>query len=293
MSVKGFFKNLACGAAIGIGMIIPGVSGGTVAVLLKVYDKLIDALGNLKNNFKANAGFLANILLGAAAGFLAAYFPLEWALQKAPLPTVMLFAGLMAGSLPKLFSDSRAGGFAKINALSAAVPFAAVLLISFAGAYFSLGEADLSAAMPVWGYFAVAGIAALASCALVIPGISGSMLLMILGYYNPVLGLIGGLKTDFGHCLAVLALFAAGIIIGFFSVAKLMKFLLVRFPRGTRWAIFGFVLASLPAVFIVFDYSSAPLGGVHIAAGCILFALGALGAFALSAYADKKTGGSR
>lgn len=288
MNVKGFLKNLISGAAIGIGMIIPGVSGGTIAVLLKVYDKLISAFGNLKKDFKGNIGFLANILLGAALGFIAAYFPLKWALAHMPLPTIMLFAGLMAGSLPKLFKDSKSTGFAKINILSALIPFAAVLLISLAGMYLSLGEADLSQNMPVWGYFAIIGVAALASCALVIPGVSGSMLLMILGYYAPVLGLISGLKVDFVHSAIVLALFAAGLIVGFFSIAQLMKFLLERFPRGTRWAIFGFVLASVPAIFIVFDYSSAPLGELHILLGCILFLLGAVAAYALSAYAEEK-----
>lgn len=289
MNIKGFFKNLACGAAIGVGMIIPGVSGGTIAVILKVYDKLIGALGSLRTDFKANFGFLANILLGAAAGFIAAYFPLKWALEFAPLPTVMLFAGLMAGSLPKLFKDSKAGGFAKINILSAIIPFAVVLLISLAGMYFSLGTADLSESMPVWGYFAVAGVAALASCALVIPGVSGSMLLMILGYYAPVLGLISGLRVDFLHSFLVLAIFAAGLIIGFFSIAKLMKFLLERFPRGTRWAIFGFVLASVPALFLVFDYSAAPLGAPQILVGCILCAAGAIGAYSITAYASKRS----
>ena len=288
MSVKDFFKNLACGAAIGVGMIIPGVSGGTIAVLLKIYDKLIAALGSLSKNFKANIGFLLNVLLGAAIGFFAAYFPLKWALVHLPLPTVMLFAGLMAGSLPKLFKDSRRGGFTKINILSAAIPFVAVLLISVTGLYISPGEADLSQSMPVWGYFAVTGVAMLASCALVIPGVSGSMLLMILGYYAPVLGLISGLGSDFGHSILVLALFAAGLVAGFFSIAKLMKFFLDRFPRGTRWAIFGFVLASVPAIFIVFDYSSSPLGKTHILIGCILCVLGAISTYALTAYADSK-----
>ena len=288
MGVKNFFKNLLCGAAIGVGMIIPGVSGGTVAVLLNIYDRLISALGGLRKNFKSNLVFLAAVLLGAGLGFIAAYFLLKWALDNAPFPTVMLFAGLMAGSMPKLLKDSKAAGFSKINVLSVAIPFAAVLAVSLTGMFTAAGDADLSADMEVWGYFAVTGVAMLASCALVIPGVSGSMLLMILGYYAPVLGLISGLRVDFLHSFAVLALFAAGLIVGFFSIARLMKFLLERFPRGTRWAIFGFVLASVPAIFIVFDYSSAPLGWLHILSGCILCLLGAVAAFALTAYAESK-----
>ena len=288
MKLVRFFKNVACGAAIGIGMILPGVSGGTIAVILKIYDKLIAALGDLRKDFKANFGFLFSVLLGAAIGFAAMYFPLKLALERAALPTYLLFAGLMVGSLPNLFNDSRKFGFKKLNIFSVTIPFVAIIGICVLNLFVSAGNADLSANMPTWGYFAVFGVAMLASCALVIPGVSGSMLLMILGYYAPVFGLIGGLLTDFLHCTIVLAIFTAGLLIGFFSVAKLMKYLLARLPRGTHWSIIGFVLASIPALFIVLDYSSTLLSTAHITVGCILFALGAIATFALTAYAEGK-----
>lgn len=287
MKIKRFFINLACGAAIGVGMIIPGVSGGTIAVILKIYDKLIDALGNLKKNFKKNILFILNILLGAAAGFAVMYFPLKWALEHAPFATTSLFAGLMLGSLPNLFKDGKKLGFKKLNILSAIIPFAAVIGLCALNLLITAGDADLSAGMPVWRYIAVFCVAMLASCALVIPGVSGSMLLMILGYYSPVLGLIGALTTDFAHSALVLVLFSAGLIIGFFSIAKFMKLMLSRFPRGTHWAIIGFVAGSIPALFIVFDYS-INLNATNIAVGCILLAFGAIAAYALSAYAEEK-----
>ena len=288
MRVKEFFKNLACGAVIGVAMIIPGVSGGTVAVLLDIYDKLINALGNLRKDFKANVAFLLPILLGLALAFAAMYFPLKFALEHAPFPTVMLFVGLMVGSFPKLFKDSRSFGFKKCNTCSILLPFVAIIAICILKFFVNAGEADLSANMPIWGYFAIIGVAMLASCALVIPGVSGSMLLMILGYYAPVLGLISALLTDFWHSALVLALFAVGLIVGFFSIAKLMKFFLSRFPRGTRWAIIGFVLGSIPAIFIVFDYATSPMNGLQIAAGVVLCALGAVATYALTAYVEGK-----
>lgn len=288
MKVKEFFKNLGCGAAIGVAVIIPGVSGGTVAVLLNIYDKLINALGNLRKNFNENIAFLTPILLGMALAFAATYFPLKFALECVPFPTVMLFVGLMVGSFPKLFKDSMAFGFKKLNTCSVFLPFAAIIVICVLKLLVSAGDADLSANMPIWGYFAIIGVAMLGSCALVIPGVSGSMLLMILGYYAPVLGLVSALLTDFLHSALVLALFALGVIIGFFSIAKLMKFFLEKFPRGTRWAIIGFVLGSIPAIFIVFDYSTAPMDGLQIAAGVVLCALGAVASYALTAYVDRK-----
>lgn len=288
MKFKNFLKNLGCGGAIGVAMIIPGVSGGTIAVLLNIYNELINALGNLRKDFKANVAFLLPIALGLALAIVAMYFPLKYALEYAPFPTVMLFVGLMVGSFPKLFKDSRAFGFKKCNACSVLLPFAAIIAICILKFFVNAGEADLSANMPIWGYFAIIGVAMLASCALVVPGVSGSMLLMILGYYTPILGLISSLTSDFWHSALVLALFAIGLVIGFFSIAKLMKFFLNIFPRGTRWAIIGFVLGSIPAIFIVFDYAASPMNGLQIAAGIILCALGAVATYALTAYVEGK-----
>lgn len=290
MGVKRFFRNLLGGALMGTAMIIPGVSGGTVAVLLGMYNELIEAVSGLKKHFGASVSFLFPVLLGAIAAFAAMYFPLNFALERAPFPTVALFAGLMSGSLPKLIGDSRKEGFKRKNILSAAIPFAVIIAVCCLKLCVSAGDADLSSGMEIWGYFAVFGVAALASCALVIPGVSGSMLLMLMGYYAPVLALFKGLATDFAHSALVLALFAAGLIAGFFSVALLMKYFLTRFRRGTSWAITGFVLGSVPAIFIVFDYSTPTLDGIQAAAAIILFALGAIGTYFISSLADKKKG---
>ncbi len=280
-------KNFISGAAIGVAMIIPGVSGGTIAVLLNVYDKLIEALGNLTSDFKKKFMFLLPVFLGALAAFAAMYFPLKLALEHAPFPTVMLFAGLMLGSFPKLFKDSVKSGFEKRNALSAAIPFIVLIGICVLKFCVSAPAADLSENMPIGGYFALFGVAMLASCALVVPGISGSMLLFIAGYYYPVLNAVSYLKAAFGHYFLVLFIFAAGLIVGFFSIAKLMRFFLNRFPRGTRWAIVGFVAASVPAIFITFDYPPV-LGGFQVALGIIFIALGAVASYAFTAYAESK-----
>ena len=285
MKVKHFFKSFGIGAAIGVSVIIPGLSGGTIAVLFKVYDKIIDAVSNLRREFKKSILFLLPILIGAICGLAALYFPLKYALEKAPLPTVLLFAGLMIGSLPKLFKDTIKNGIKKLDSIAIILPLAVVIGICFIP---GLGEVDLSAGMPVYGYFLLVLIGALASCALVVPGISGSMLLLIFGYYDSILNTVSALKTSFGHSLLVLALFAMGVLVGFFSIAKLMKFLLTRFPRTTYWAIMGFVVGSIPALFITFNgnFPSAPIDSIQIAAGAILCIAGIIAAYTLCCLTD-------
>lgn len=290
MKVKDFFKKFGIGAVIGAAMIIPGVSGGTIAVLCNIYDKLINAISDLRRDFKNSFMFLLPIALGAICAVAAIFYPLKLLFEVAPFPTVMLFLGLMLGGVPKLFKDGAKNGFKKINIISVLLPLAAVVGICFIP---SLGEADLTAAMPVWGYFVLIIVGAVASCALVVPGVSGSMLLMIFGYYNSILNTVTALKTDFGHSILVLALFALGILIGFFSIAKLMKLLMKKFPRGTFWAIFGFVIGSLPAILLTYDgnfpdFTLASLDAVHISVGVILAVAGAIASFALTAVLEAK-----
>lgn len=285
MKVKEFLKKCGLGAALGIAMIIPGVSGGTIAVLFNIYDKLINAIGGLRKDFKNSFFYLLPIAVGALLGIAAMYFPLKYAIENAPIPTILLFAGLMVGSCPKLFKDTLKKGFKLTDIIAAVLPFAAVMGICFIP---SLGQANLGADMPVWGYFVLILIGAVAACALVVPGVSGSLLLLIFGYYQPILDTVSALTTDFGHSLLVLALFAAGLIVGFFTIAKLMKFLLKKFPRGTGWAIFGFVFGSIPAVFLTEEFATAPANTLHIAIGALLCIAGIILSFTLTAYAESR-----
>lgn len=290
MKIKNFFLDTAKGALVGISMIIPGVSGGTVAVLLNIYDKLIGAIGNILKDFKNSVKVLAPIVLGAVIAVIAAYFPLKFALEHAPFPTVMLFAGLMVGSCPEIVKDGMKNGFKKLDILSVILPLLLVIGICFIP---NLGSADLSADMPIYGYFLLILIGMIASCALVVPGISGSMLLLILGYYNEIFDTVSLIKTDFWHSALVLFIFFVGIVIGFFSIAKLMKYLLAKFPRATNWAIIGFVAGSIPAIFITYnnnfpDFVYSSLSVAHIAVGCVLCVLGIIGAYALTAYVEFK-----
>lgn len=275
------------GGAIGLAMIIPGVSGGTLAVLLGIYDKIIGSISELFKDFKASFLFLLPILLGAVVAFAALYFPLNLALKYAPFPTIMLFAGFMLGSTPDMILGARKDGFKKFDIASVLIPLAVVVGICFIP---NMGDVDLSAAMPWHTYLVLAVMGVLASCALVVPGISGSMLLLIFGYYEPILSMISGLRTDFGHSLLVLAIFALGVVVGFFTIAKLMKYLLSKFHRSTMWAIVGFVIGSIPAVIITFfrKYGVAYLDTLQICLGVATFIIGAIATYFIALYAKKK-----
>lgn len=291
MKAKNFFVNMLKGGAIGLAMIIPGVSGGTLAVLLGVYGRIIDSISGLFKNFKASFFFLLPIAVGAVLAFAALYYPLKYALEYAPFPTMLLFAGFMLGSCPDMIENARKDGFKKTAAAAVLIPFAVVVGVCFIP---NMGNVDLSADMPWHGYLLLVVMGVIASCALVVPGISGSMLMLIFGYYSPLLDSISALRTDFGHSLLVLALFAIGVIVGFFTVAKVMQLLLNKYRRATMWAIVGFVIGSIPAVVITFfhQYGADYLDALQISLGVVLFIAGAVATFFLARYAAKKTAAS-
>lgn len=285
MQFKTSLINFLKGCLIGVAMIIPGVSGGTLAVLLKIYQDMINAVTNLRTKFMESVKYLLPIGLGVVVAFFAMYYPIKYALKYIPLQTTLLFFGLMLGSLPKIVLSAKENGFKRLNLVSLLIPFAVVIGICFIP---NMGNVDIGVGMPVYQYFLLFVIGMLGSCALVVPGISGSMLLLILGYYAPLLNTISLLKVSPGHAIVVLGIFSLGIIVGFFTIAKLMKFLFEKFKGGTNWAIVGFVIASLPAILIVFDYSSIDVEWFTIVSSISIAIVATLLSYFLTQYMDNK-----
>ena len=253
-SLRSFFADALRGVGIGVAFIIPGFSGGSVAAMLGIYEKLINAIAGILKEFKKNFITLLPIALGLVFGALALLFPLEWALGKFPFPTVSLFVGLTIGCIPTLLPELR-GKIRWTNLLALFIPMVLTVMLSFA----PLGNEINLYSLNFWGYALLIPVGIVGSAALVIPGISGSMLLLMLGYYNPVVGIV----TDLIRSLTEGTLFSAetiksfivilmlglGIVIGFFGISLIMKGLFKKCRRGTFFAIVGFIIGSLPTVF--------------------------------------------
>ena len=245
---RGFLRDLFAGACIGVAFIIPGFSGGSVAAILGIYEKLISAIANVFREMKKSIVTLLPIGIGLVLGAVALLFPLEFMLDRFPLPTVSIFVGLAIGGLPTIFDKvkGRARG-GEIASLYLTLVFAAMLSFVPVGADVNLFDIGFG------GYVLLFFVGVIGSCALVVPGISGSMLFLILGYYNPIVNLITDhlLKLDdLGKCILVLGTCGFGILVGFFVISILMRHLLTRHPRKTYYAIIGFIIGSLPTVYV-------------------------------------------
>ena len=252
------------GAVIGLANVIPGVSGGTMMVSMGIYDKIIYSLNHLFKKFKECFKILLPYLLGMALAIALGSVVLKVAFEKYPLPTNTLFVGLILGSLPLIIKQIKG---AKINALCVVIflLFAALVVVpkivannTLTGDNVNGGNQELKLdVLHILLYFALGVVA---SASMVIPGISGSMMLKIFGYYEPIVTqAIGGTIKDaipagnwslVLHNLGVLLPFAIGIVVGIFGVAKLIEYLLKRWKVYTYCGILGMVIAS-PVVILM------------------------------------------
>ena len=292
--IKEFIFDIARGIGIGVAFIIPGFSGGSVAAILGIYEKLITAIADIFKDFKSSIKTLFPIGLGMLIGIVSLLFPLGWALASYPLPTVSLFVGLAIGGMPSVADKVRGERISYKNLIASIVPFLVVLSISF----LPLGaEKDLFN-LSFGGYVLLFLIGILGSSALVVPGISGSMLLLILGYYNPIVNLATKhlfVGKDMGISILVLGITAAGIAIGFVGISVIMKILFKKCPRGTYFAIIGFIIGSIPTIYIStakeagMTFSTLPTSPLHWIMCVLLLAIGFSLSYALVIYSRKQS----
>ena len=274
------------GMVIGVANIIPGVSGGTMAVSLGIYDKLIGAITGLFSHFKKSMGILIPLIIGMGIGIVGFGYGLEYLLANHTLATALTFVGLVLGGLPILISQFK-GALAQKNkkklGVSEIVCF--VLLLAFGvGMALLQGGAEHGLTFGIGTMILLFLLGVIASATMVIPGVSGSMVLLVLGYYNAILALVTGsvdalVAGDWaalGHNIALCIPFGIGVLLGIFGIAKLIEYLFNNFPSQTYAAIIGLILASPFAIL----YSSGALGAFSVVGLIVGIVLGAAGAWA-------------
>ena len=235
------------GMIIGVANIIPGVSGGTLMITLGLYEEVINTISHFFKNFKKNLKFIIPLGIGMVLSILLLSKVISWCLEKHPFPTTIFFIGLILGGLPLLWNKAKAAKYKWSNWLVFIITFGIVLTFAF----LKSGDfvVDLNSLTPV-GHIVLFIVGIISAATMVIPGISGSFVLMLLGYYEPIVNTIKDLtKFDLlGHNLAILIPFGLGIVVGIVLVAKLIEYLLKRYPIKTYYGVLGFVLASLVAI---------------------------------------------
>lgn len=268
------------GFIIGVANIIPGVSGGTLAITLGIYEKLIGIISHFFKNVKENIKFLLPIGIGAVLSILVLSKVIAFSLENYPFPTTLLFIGLILGGIPMLFAKIKKGPKKGriTNLLIFLITFSIVTIFGFmntGNAMVNLSNIDFI------GYISLFLVGMIAAASMVIPGISGSFMLMLLGYYKPIIDTISDLAS-FNNILdniLILLPFGIGILVGIVLIAKLIELLLEKFPIKTYYGIIGFVLASIITIFLPLVNVSYTIPSVII--GIILLLLGGVIAYKL------------
>ena len=229
------------GSVIGMSNDIPGVSGGTMAVTMGIYDRIIYDVNNFRKDWKRAVRDLLPILVGVLVGifgFARILKPLIGDEGQVPppitlLPTIFAFIGLILGGLPIIWKHVDFKKTTWKGAVLFLLFFALVVVLPLLQA-----GADKTITHSFGDILLLIPLGMLASATMVIPGVSGSMILLILGYYHSVIGALH--RFDMG----VLLPYALGLVIGIVFIAKLMNFLLKKHSALTFSAILGLVVAS-------------------------------------------------
>lgn len=264
---------------MGIANIIPGVSGGTLAVILGIYEKLIDILSAIWKHIKENLKFLIPLFLGMGVAIILGSYAIDWGLDNFPIATTMFFIGLVIGGIPYIYLKVHKK-YSIVNVLIFIIVVALVIFISL----LSLNkEADLSNIdfLLVIKLFFVGMVAA---ATMIIPGISGSLVLMNLGYYEGIIEAIKGLTdlNKLGHNICILLPFGIGVIFGLIIIARLIKWLIHKFPVQSYFGILAFVIASIVCIILKMDASDFNVGEFIL--GFVLLSIGAFITFILARY---------
>ncbi|MDD3112832.1 MAG: DUF368 domain-containing protein [Candidatus Izemoplasmatales bacterium] len=240
------------GFLIGLAFIIPGVSGGTLAVYLGVYDQILHAIGHIHREFKASVQLLLPILVGVAFSIVVTAKLIGWLLDWNSFITLFFFMGLISGgiaSLVKKLGTSPIKIRTLIPGLIAFVALTAFIIFTFLQENSGIDTFEINAGH----FFLILLIGMVSAMTMVVPGISGSALLMALGVYTAIMTNVVGNIFDFslfGYHLFVLIPFGIGVLIGIFLCSKLIEYLLKRFPSSTYAAIIGLVVASIIGIFL-------------------------------------------
>ena len=259
-----FIYLFLIGILIGTAMIIPGVSGSVIAVIFGVYDKSITAITNLFKNFKKNIIYLFVLGSGILTGAIWFSNVMMFLYEKHEIITKFSFIGLILGGIPFLINEIKKKKTEKINVKM----FLITLLFSLVLWYLSENLINLTIninnSSKILNFFLLFLSGFIYSIGKVIPGISGSFLLILIGMYEFVLSImanpISAVVTSFYKILP----FILGLIFGVIVLLKLMKYLLDKKFGLTYSIIIGFVIGSIPALIPKFSFNLDFITGITV-----------------------------
>jgi len=253
--MKEILLDIVKGALIGVANVIPGVSGGTIAVSTGVYEKMINAISNIRKEFKQSIKTLWPILVGIVIGIIGLAFIITYLLENFPVPTTACFIGLVLGGVPVLYNKVKDEQLKFTHIIAFLITIALIIIPSVIA---SNTPAVTSIDFNIINILILVLLGIISAAAMVVPGVSGSMILMMLGYYNLIINTIKETISSAIHFemeplllgIKIMIPFAIGVLIGIIVISKIISYILKKWPNASVWGILGLVTASPFAIIV-------------------------------------------
>ena len=301
---KTWCKSAVLGFFVGIAVIVPGISGSTVAIIFKLYDQFLYALGNLFKEFKKCFAFLLPIGIGLVVGVALGFLTVKQLLDVLPFAIVGLFAGLMVGAFPAVKDELKGAQWTVKRIILFGIGVFTPVAIGVLSAVLEAnagGVADKFATVEIGQVLLSVIIGYVLAITQIVPGLSASAVLMAIGWFSSLMD-----SVSFHYWLENPAVFliyiglGVGLLVGLLTFSKVLTLVFQKARRTAYSLIVGLSLGSILSMFcngdILSVYAGWAVNGAawwDIGLGVVLFALGIFGAYALvkvQRKADEKQG---
>ena len=308
---KSWFKSALLGFLIGLAVIVPGISGSTVAIIFKLYDSFLYAIGNLFKKFKLCFLFLLPIGLGLVLGFALGFIGVKELIEINLFVVVCLFAGLMSGAFPAVKDEIKGMEWSLNRTMLFMLGLAIPVVLGCVSAMLSINApqevAEETKALSTifdkieWWHIVLALVLGFAvGITQIVPGLSASALLMTVGWYNSLMTSVS--MTYWKQNPLVFVIYAelgVGFLLGIFAFSKLLTFAFKKARQTSYAMIVGLSLGSILSMFCNGDimevYVSWATGAVSggklalsLCLGVALFAVGFVVSYLLVRFERKK-----
>ena len=269
--MRSFLYRTLCGFCLGISVFAPGISGSIMAIIMGIYDKLLDIASNPFKKLKANLMFLFPLGIGAVISLVLFVLVFSYLFETYEKAVFMLFIGLIIGNLPMVYKEARMSKFRWYYILGAVAALTVALVVGI----MSEGSGEIKTAAGNTGLIYIAISGALAGFASLIPGMSVSMILIVMGVYDHLIASAKALD------IITIAVVGTSFLIAMVLSSKLIKFIFSKFSGMAHFMVMGFLIGSVGGIFY-----TLPKGGSNLA-GTVMLVIG-LAISLLFVYLGKK-----
>jgi len=249
-NTKSWFKSCLLGFLIGIAVIVPGISGSTIAIIFRLYEKIIYAISNVFKKFVRVLIFFIPIIIGLIIGWVLGFFAIQEIIALVPFTMVAFFAGLMVGSAPSITDEVKGE---KITPLRIVLLILGILIpvsISLISINLNLNT-NLFKEFPWYSYLIMIPLGFVIAATQIIPGLSATAILMAFGLFKPLLNSVSlSNLTANPQWFGIYACLGVGLLVGIFAISKAINYMLRKYRISTFYLIIGFVVGSIIIMFI-------------------------------------------